>query len=97
MADWHFAQAQTWTELTDAHRDWLANYNYQDHWAHEKRADRRRSPADVLGWVTGKRLSPDQLRRIFAVRSQRQVDQQGYVRFRNWRIYGERGLVEARS
>jgi hypothetical protein len=32
------------------------------------------------------------LRRIFAVRSQRRVDQQGYVRFRNWRIYGERGL-----
>jgi hypothetical protein len=93
MADWHFAQAQTWTELADAHKDWLANYNYQEHWAHQQRADRRRSPADVLGWVTGKRFSSDELHRIFAVRSKRQVDQQGYVRFRNWRVYGERGLA----
>jgi len=93
MADWHFAQAQTWTELADAHKAWLANYNHQEHWAHQQRADRRRSPADVLGWVTGKRFSADELRRIFAVRSERQVDQQGYVRFRNWRIYGERGLA----
>lgn len=43
--------------------------------------------------MTGKRFRPDELRRIFAVRSQRRVDQQGYVRFRNWRIYGERGLA----
>src|SRR5215207_1318266 len=93
MADWHFAQAQTWTELADVHKDWLANYNYQEHWAHQQRSDRRRSPADVLGWVTGKRFSADELRRIFAIRSERQVDQQGYVRFRNWRIYGERGLA----
>jgi hypothetical protein len=93
MADWHFARAQTWTELADAHKDWLANYNYQEHWAHQQRADRRRSPADVLGWITGKRVNSEELRRIFAVRSQRQVDQQGYVRFRNWRIYGERGLA----
>jgi putative transposase len=93
MADWDFSQARTWTELLDAHEDWLADYNYQDHWAHERRADRRRSPADVLGWVTGQRFSLDQLRRIFAARSERRLDRQGYVRFRNWRIYGERGLA----
>jgi putative transposase len=93
MADWHFGRAQTWTELKDAHKQWLADYNYQEHWAHQKRADGRRSPADVLGWATGKRFSPDELRQIFAVRAQRRVDQQGYVRFRNWRIYGERGVA----
>jgi hypothetical protein len=47
----------------------------------------------VLGWVTGQRVSSEELGRIFAVRSERQVDQQGYVRFRNWRIYGERGVA----
>ena len=92
MADWDFSQAQTWSELKDAHKKWMTDYSYQDHWAHLKRADRRRSPADVLGWATGRRVEADELRRIFAVRSQRRVDQQGYVRFRNWRIYSERGL-----
>jgi putative transposase len=92
MADWDFGRARTWTELKDAHKQWITDYSYQDHWAHQKRADRRRSPADVLGWATGRRFGPDELRRIFAVRSQRRVDQQGYVRFRNWRLYGERGL-----
>jgi hypothetical protein len=70
----------------------MTDYSYQEHWAHLKRADRRRSPADVLGWATGRRVETDELRRTFAVRSQRRVDQQGYVRCRNWRIYGERGL-----
>jgi putative transposase len=92
LADWDFSQAQTWSELKDAHKKWMTDYSYQDHWAHLKRADRRRSPADVLGWATGRRVEADELRRIFAVRSQRRVDQQGYVRFRNWRIYSERGL-----
>jgi hypothetical protein len=27
------------------------------------------------------------------MRVRRRLDQQGYVRFRNWRIYGERGLA----
>jgi putative transposase len=92
MADWDFSQAQTWSELKDAHKKWMSDYSYQDHWAHLKRADRRCSPADVLGWTTGRRVEADKLRRIFAVRSQRRLDQQGYVRFRNWRIYGERDL-----
>jgi transposase InsO family protein len=92
MADWDFSQAQTWSELQDAHKQWMTDSSCQDHWAHLKRADRRRSPADVLGWTTGKHVEANELRQIFAVRSERQVDQQGYVRFRNWRIYSERGL-----
>jgi hypothetical protein len=41
---------------------------------------------------------PDQeLRRLFTVRFARRLDQQGYVRFRYWRIYGELGLGGAQG
>jgi putative transposase len=94
MADWHFSQASTWSELLDAHDRWVADYNYQVHWAHRERQDGRQSPADVLGWVTGTAYSPERLHRIFyATRFGRRVDQVGYVRFRHWRLYGERGLA----
>jgi hypothetical protein len=46
----------------------------------------------VLGWARGRRFSDQDLARIFApVVGERRVDQGGYVRFRNWRLYGERG------
>jgi hypothetical protein len=96
MADWDFSQARSWEELRRAHERWLADFNYQVHWAHQKRTDGRRSPADVLGWATGKPVGEEELRRIFTVRLERSLDQQGYVRFRNWRIYGERGLSRKR-
>ncbi|MBA3331820.1 MAG: helix-turn-helix domain-containing protein [Actinobacteria bacterium] len=96
MADWDFSRAQTWEELQRAHERWLADFNYQVHWAHQKRTDGRRSPADVLGWATGKPVSEEELNRIFTVRAERSLDQQGYARFRNWRIYGERGLSRKR-
>jgi hypothetical protein len=46
----------------------------------------------VLGWVTGTPYPEEELRRLFTVRFRRRLDRQGYVRFRHWRIYGERGL-----
>jgi transposase len=92
MADWYFAQATTWPELREAHDQWVANYNYQVHWAHQEREDQRRSPAEVLGWVTGTPHAEEELRRLFTVRFRRRLDRQGYVRFRHWRVYGERGL-----
>jgi hypothetical protein len=95
MADWHFAQATTWPELREAHDRWVAEYNYQVHWAHREREDGRRTPADVLGWVTGTAYAEEELRRLFTVRFRRRLDRQGYVRFRYWRIYGERGLAGA--
>ena len=94
MADWAFGQATSWTELREAHDRWVADYNYQIHWAHREREDGRRSPAEVLSWVTGAVYPDEELRRLFAVRFARRLDQQGYVRFRHWRIYGERGLAE---
>jgi hypothetical protein len=39
MADWHFAQATTWAKLREAHDRWVAEYNYQVHWAHRERED----------------------------------------------------------
>jgi hypothetical protein len=93
MADWHFVQATSWAELREVHDRWIADYNYQVHWAHREREDGRRSPAEVLNWVTGT-VYPDQdLRRLFTVRFARRIDPQGYVRFRHWRIYGERGVA----
>src|SRR5439155_6736617 len=95
MADWHFGQAESWTELREAHDRWVADYNYQVHWAHREREDGRRSPAEVLSWVTGTVYPDGELRRLFSLRFTRRLDQLGYVRFRHWRIYGERGLAAA--
>src|SRR3954471_7023309 len=95
MADYHFAKATTWDGLLQRHAAWVHDYNSQEHWAHLKRQDGRRSPAEVLDWVKGREFSDPELARIFApLLTKRRVDQQGYVRFRNWRLYGERGLAE---
>jgi hypothetical protein len=50
----------------------------------------------VLGWATGKPVSEEDLTRAFTVRVERSLDQRGYARFRNWRIYSERGLSRKR-
>jgi putative transposase len=95
MADYYFERAQTWEELLERHAAWVHDFNTQKHWAHLKRQDGRRSPAEVLDWVTGRVFSDEDLARCFApILSTRRVDQQGYVRFRNWRLYGERGLAD---
>src|SRR4051812_42143308 len=94
MADYYFAKATTWEELLQRHAAWVHDFNSQEHWAHLKRQDGRRSPAEVLDQVKGREFSDPDLARIFApLLTRRRVDQQGYVRFRNWRLYGERGLA----
>lgn len=94
MADWDFASATTWGELLAVHDEWVVNYNYQSHWAHRNRDDDRRSPSEVLGWVSGREIAPEELHRVFyRTRFGRVLDKLGYVRFRHWRVYGERGLA----
>jgi putative transposase len=93
MADWTYAQAQTWPELRAAHDRFAADYNYQRHFAHERREDGKHSPAAVLGWVHGVWCDERELDHLFRLRADRRVDQAGYVRFRRWRVYGERGLA----
>ena len=94
MADWHFGKAGSWPELVAAHDRFVEDYNEQVHWAHRGRGDGRRSPREVLGWLTGVRYRKEDLERaFFAVRFSRVLDSLGYARFRNWRIYGEEGLA----
>jgi transposase len=94
MADYAFAQATTWDALQAAHDRWVADYNYQVHWAHRHRDDGRESPADVLDWVVGRVWEPAVLPYAFgALRYGRRLDKQGYVQFRCWRLYGEPGLA----
>jgi len=93
MADWQVSKAESWAELVASHEEFVANYNYQVHWAHRGRQDDRQSPVEVLGWVHGMQRDPAELHRIFyATRFRRKLDTLGYVRFRHWCIYGERGL-----
>lgn len=98
LGDYHFARAESWTALVAVHDQWVADYNYQLHWAHRERQDGRHSPAEVLGWVSGALRPPDQLDRIFyATRFGRRLDRAGYVRFRHWRLYGEAGLARRQA
>ncbi len=94
LTDYDFAQATTWTEMLDIHAHFVRDYNAQVHWAHRDRQDGRHSPAQVLGWVSGAIYPETVLHRVlYAVQFVRQVDQHGYIRFRHWRVYGERGLA----
>ena len=70
----------------------MHNYNVQRHWAHEKREDGCHSPAQVLGSHTGTMYPAEFLDRIlFATRYTRHLDTHGFLRFQNWKLYGERG------
>ena len=66
MGDWYFETAQSWEDLVAVHEKWVLDYNYQKHLAHENREDGRHSPAEVLGWVTGKQFEPDYMYRAFS-------------------------------
>jgi hypothetical protein len=93
MADWGFAKAASWVELQHVHDRWVRDFNEQEHWAHRKRSDGRRSPGAVLDWVIGTPCDLAELARLFApVRYGRRLDRAGYVRFRRWRVYGSRAL-----
>jgi hypothetical protein len=97
MADQDDAEAATWGELRTAHDRFFLNYNHQAHLAHQRRQDGKRSPAEVLGWVRGVWCDEAELDRLFRLRSERVFDRQGYLRFRRWRVYGERGLAGRRG
>jgi len=90
MADWHFANAKDWPGMVEAHERFVEDYNAQAHWAHQGREDGRRSPAEVLGFVSGVRHREEELAcAFFSARFVRVLDSLGYARFRHWRLYGE--------
>jgi len=94
MADWHFGKAESWPDLIAAHSRWVEDYNAQAHFAHEQRGDGRRSPGEVLGWVTGMRFHPKDLERaFFSERYSRVLDGLGYATLMRWRLYAEERLA----
>jgi hypothetical protein len=97
MADAKFARARSWEEMTAIHRQWMHDYNVQRHWAHEQREDGCHSPAAVLGGQKG-RVYPEAVlsRILFATRYVRHLDKHGFLRFQDWKFYGERGLAKAK-
>ena len=98
MADWHFGRAESWPELIATHDAWVEDYNEQPHWAHRGRKDGRRSPQEVLGWLTGVRYRPEDLERaFFSTRFSRVLDSLGYARFQDWRLYGNEGLARCEA
>jgi hypothetical protein len=97
MADYHYAQAETWAQMRAVHDRFFADYNLQAHFAHRRRPDGKRSPKEVLGWVHGVWCDEAELDRLFRLRSARVFDQGGYLRYKRWRIYGERGLAGQRG
>jgi hypothetical protein len=89
MSNYPFEQAK------DMHRRFVEDYNHQPHWGHRKREDQRHSQASVLGWVTGKMWTKEQLHRIFyAHRFLRHLDRFGYAHFRRWKLYGDTLTLE---
>jgi hypothetical protein len=96
MADFYFERAESWEEIVGAHDRWVEEYNVQKHWAHRDRKDLRRSPAEVLGFLTGVRHRPRDLRRaFFSTRFTRVLDASGYARLKHWRIYAKEELAHS--
>ncbi len=94
LGDWHFEKAQTWEDLLAAHEKFVLEYNYQHHFAHEKRDDGCHSPAAVLQWIKGMQPEPEVIYRAFsAIGEIRKLNRAGYAKFRNFLLYGERGLA----
>lgn len=95
MADHHFGEAASWQELVAVHDRWIEDYNLQRHFAHEQREDGRRSPVEVLSFLTGIRYHPEDLQRaFFSTRYVRVLDPLGYARLMYWRVYGEEALAK---
>ena len=94
MADFHFHQARSWEEMDQIHRKWVRDYNSQSDFAHEQREDGCHSSTQVIGWHKGTMVPEETLNRIlFATRYTRHLDRHGFIRFQDWRLYGERGLA----
>lgn len=93
MAEFGFSQATTWEEMQAVHARFFHDYNTQKHFAHLKREDGKFSPQAVLGWVKGVWCDTKLLTGLFQIRAARWFDDNGYLRFRHWRVYGERGLA----
>src|SRR5207302_8685711 len=94
-ADHACSNARTWPEIQQAHQTWWKNYNSEHHYAQRERQDGRHSPSEVLRGVLGRTYPEEVLSRaLYATQFTRHLDRHGFVKFKHWRFYGERGLAE---
>ncbi len=94
LADHGFSNARTWLEMLHEHKKWWQNYNAEHHFAHRSRQDGRHSPQEVLRGVLGRTYPQEVLSRVlYATQFTRHLDKHGFVKFRNWRFFGEDGLA----
>lgn len=94
LADHAFSNARNWAEIQQAHQTWWKNYNNEHHYAHRERQDGRHSPSAVLRGMLGHAIPEEVLSRaLYATQFTRQIDKHGYVRFKQWKFYGEHGLA----
>jgi hypothetical protein len=94
LADHAFSNARTWPEMHQAHQTWWANYTAERHFAHRERQDGRHSPTAVLRGMLGRSIPEEVLSRaLYATQFTRQIDRNGYVRFKHWKFFGENGLI----
>ncbi len=62
--------------------------------SHEKRDDGCHSPAAVLQWIKGVQPEPELVyQALSALCETRRLNKEGYARFRNFLLYGERNLA----
>jgi hypothetical protein len=97
LADFQFEGAQTFEEIQTLHAAFVETFNTTWHWAHQERADHRRTPAEVLGWVRGRPVDLAHLRRLFGqVQFLRTVNLYGFISIQRFSIYAEAGLSRQR-
>lgn len=98
LADFHFAQVTSWEGAKLEHERWMSSHNEQSHWAHRQREDGKRTPAEVLDHMVGHIWNSDHLHRVFFTRRfARWLDRLGYLRFRQWSLFGEEGLAKQQA
>jgi transposase InsO family protein len=97
LADFKFEQAGTVEEIQRLHAAFIETFNTTRHGAHQDRADSRRTPVDVSGWVRGRAVDPERLRRLFGrVQFLRTVNPYGFISIQRFYIYAEPGLSRQR-
>jgi transposase len=72
MEAYQLEHALSWEQFCDVHARFVADYNHQEHCAHQGRTDGRRTPAEVLkavrkGYRTGLAATSSVLRRVEVV------------------------------
>jgi putative transposase len=97
LADAAFARAEDLLTVQAAHAAFVELFNTTPHWAHQDRADGQRTPVEVLGWVQGRPVAEEVVRRaVREVQWQRVVNAQGYISVQRFYVYAERGLARHR-